>query len=151
MQSKASTVEEYLKLLPEDRIEIITSLRKIILKNLPKGFEECMNYGMIGYVVPLSSYPAGYHCDPKQPLPFMNLASQKNHIAIYHMDLYANQDLMTWFQQEWSKHSKKKLDIGKSCIRFKKAEDIPLALIAELCSKVSPKEWISQYESDFKK
>jgi len=151
MVSKATTVEEYLKELPDDRKEIIISLRKIIKKNLSKDFEECMNYGMIGYVVPFSLYPAGYHCDAKQPLPFMNVASQKNYIAIYHMGLYANAKLMSWFINEWSKHSKKKLDMGKSCIRFKKAEDIPLSLIGELCTKLSAKDWIDLYESAFKK
>lgn len=149
MQSKASSVEDYLKQLPEDRKEIITSLRKTISKNLPKGFEECMNYGMIGYVVPHSLYPAGYHCDPKLPLPFISLASQKNYISVYHMGLYGG-ELLDWFRVEWSKFSTKKLDMGKCCIRFKKAEDVPLQLIGELCTKVSAKQWISYYEAAIK-
>ncbi len=126
-------------------------MRQTILKNLPKGFEEGMGYGMLGYVVPHSRYPAGYHCDPKQPLPFVSLASQKNFIALYHMGLYMMPSLLHWFQEEYSKHSKKKLDMGKSCIRFKKADDIPYDLIGELMKKVSPDEWIACYESKLKK
>jgi len=149
MQSKASSVEEYLKLLPEDRKEIMISLRQVISKNLPKGFEECMSYGMIGYAVPHSLYPAGYHCDPKLPLPFISVASQKNYISVYHMGLYKG-ELLDWFRAEWSKFSKKKLDMGKCCIRFKKAEDVPLKLIGELCTKVGAKQWIGYYEAAIK-
>jgi len=149
MQSKASSVEEYLKLLPEDRKEIMISLRQVISKNLPKGFEECMSYGMIGYAVPHSLYPAGYHCDPKLPLPFISVASQKNYISVYHMGLYKG-ELLDWFRVEWIKFSKKKLDMGKCCIRFKKAEDVPLKLIGELCTKVGAKQWIGYYEAAIK-
>lgn len=145
MPSKATTTEDYLESLPEERKNIITQLRKTILKNLPKGFKETMSSGMLAYVVPHELYPAGYHCDPKQALPFIYLASQKNHIALYHMGLYGGQHL-EWFQKEWKKHSDKKLDMGKSCIRFKKPEDIPLDLIGELCTKITPKEWIAYYE-----
>jgi uncharacterized protein YdhG (YjbR/CyaY superfamily) len=151
MQSKTTTVEAYLAELPEDRREVINRLRKEILKKLPKGFVECINYGMIGYVVPHSLYPAGYHCDPKLPLPFLGLAAQKNAISIYHMGIYMDPDLMNWFTAAHTKASAKKLDMGKSCIRYKKAEDIPYGLIGELVSKMKPKEWIALYESRLKK
>ena len=150
MQSKALTAEEYLDNLPDDRKKIITQLRNTIRKNLPKGFKESMGYGMLCYVVPHSIYPPGYHCDPKLALPFISLASQKNHIAIYHMGLYGGKYL-DWFQKEWKNHSDKKLDMGKSCIRFKKPEDIPLDLIAELCTKMTPEDWIALYEQNIKK
>lgn len=144
MQSKAVTVEEYLAGLPEDRKGIISEMRRIILENIPEGFAEVMSYGMVGYVVPHSIFPAGYHCDPKLPLPFINLASQKNYIALYHMGMYEGR-LLDWFKEEWAKVSKKKLDMGKACIRFKKPEDVPLQLIGELVSKVKPEEWIEYY------
>jgi hypothetical protein len=145
------TVSDYLDNLPEERKDSFISLRKVILSNLPEGFEECINYGMIGYVVPHSIYPAGYHCDTKLPLPFMNIANQKNFIAFYHMGIYGNQDLMNWFVNEFPKYSKAKLDMGKSCIRFKKMDDIPFALIGELVSKMTVKDWIQQYESLYRK
>lgn len=151
MQSTAKTVEEYLGSLPEDRKKAILELRKEILKNLPKGFSEEMSYGMIGYVVPFSLYPNGYHCSPELPLPFMNIASQKNFIAIYHMGIYGDAKLLKWFTEEYAKQSKTKLDMGKSCIRFKKPEQIPFKLIGELSSKISPKKWIEIYESHLKK
>ncbi|MDD1776137.1 MAG: DUF1801 domain-containing protein [Candidatus Methanomethylicus sp.] len=150
MQSKATSPEEYIDSLPDDRKKIISELRKIILKNLPKGFKEGMGYGMLGYVVPHSLYPKGYHSDPKQPLPFISIASQKNHIALYHMGLYGG-EYLDWFQKEWKKHTDKKLDMGKSCIRFKKAEDIPLDLIGELCTKITPQDWIAVYEKNLKR
>jgi hypothetical protein len=145
------TVSDYLDNLPEERKDSFISLRKVILSNLPEGFEECINYGMIGYVVPHSIYLAGYHCDTKLPLPFMNIANQKNFIAFYHMGIYGNQDLMNWFVNEFPKYSKAKLDMGKSCIRFKKMDDIPFALIGELVSKMTVKDWIQQYESLYRK
>ncbi|MFY7943289.1 MAG: DUF1801 domain-containing protein [Crocinitomicaceae bacterium] len=145
------TVSDYLDNLPEERKDSFISLRKVILSNLSEGFEECINYGMIGYVVPHSIYPAGYHCDTKLPLPFMNIANQKNFIAFYHMGIYGNQDLMNWFVNEFPKYSKAKLDMGKSCIRFKKMDDIPFALIGELVSKMTVKDWIQQYESLYRK
>ncbi|HNA18587.1 MAG TPA: DUF1801 domain-containing protein [Chitinophagaceae bacterium] len=151
MQSKATTVEQYVSELPADRQATINALRKVIKKNLPKGFQECMGYGMLGYVVPHSIYPAGYHCNPKDPLPFMGLASQKNSINLYHMGIYAEPKLYKWFTEAHANASPKKLDMGKSCVRYKKAEDIPLKLIGELASKMTPKEWISLYESAFKK
>jgi hypothetical protein len=151
MQSQAKTVPEYIDSLPPERKQIIIDLRKVILKNLPKGFQEEMNYGMIGYVVPHKLYPAGYHCDPKMPLPFLNVASQKNFIAVYHLGIYAQGKLLNWFQDEWRVHSKKKLDMGKSCIRFKKPEDVPLDLIGELATKLTPQQWIEIYERNVKK
>ena len=151
MQSKASTVEEYMDSLPEDRKPAMAELRKVILQNLPKGFSEEMSYGMIGYVVPQTIYPEGYHCDPKLPLPFMNLASQKNFVAIYHMGVYANQKLLDWFTKEYAEQCKTKLDIGKSCLRFKKMDQIPFQLIGELAGKMTPKEWIAIYEKKFKR
>ncbi|WP_445711643.1 DUF1801 domain-containing protein [Flavobacterium sp.] len=151
MTSKASSPEEYIKELPEDRKEAVIKLRNTILKNLPKDFKEAMSYGMIGYVVPHNIYPAGYHCDPKLPLPFMSFASQKNSINFYHMGIYTNKDLYDWFVSEYPKYSKKKLDMGKSCMRFKKPEDIPYDLIGELVSKIEVQDWISIYENAFKK
>ena len=140
------TVSEYLANLPEDRREAFNQLRGAILTNLPEGFEECINYGMIGYVVPHSIYPNGYHCDSKLPLPFMNVASQKNFIAFYHMGIYGDPELMNRFVSEFPKYSKAKLDIGKSCIRFKKMNDIPFELIGELVKKMTVADWINQYE-----
>jgi uncharacterized protein YdhG (YjbR/CyaY superfamily) len=151
MQSKSNTVAEYVKELPADRQQTIEQLRSVIKKNLPKGFKEEMNYGMIGYVIPHSLYPAGYHCKPTDPLPFMNIASQKNFIAVYHMGLYADPILMKWFMTQYPKHSTQKLDMGKSCIRFKKPDQIPFKLIGELTSKMNPAQWIALYEKAFRK
>ena len=151
MQSKATTPEQYLSELPEDRKEAMLKLRNAIKENLPQGFEEVISYGMLGYVVPHSIYPSGYHCDPKLPLPFINLASQKNFIALYHMGIYANKNLESWFVSEYPKHVKTKLDMGKSCIRFKKMDDIPFDFIGELAAKVSLEDWISNYEKAYRK
>lgn len=150
MQSKAKTADEYLLTLPDERAEIIAALRNEIKKNLPKGFEETMQYGMISYVVPHKLYPAGYHANPKDALPFMSIASQKNHIAVYHMAVYEG-PLHDWFVKEWKKFSDKKLDMGKSCIRFRKAEDVPVKLMGALASKLTPKQWIEIYERVIKK
>lgn len=150
MPSKATTVTNYIEALPEDRKVAINELRKMILKNLPKGFTEEMNYGMIGYVVPHSLYPKGYHCDPKLPLPFINIASQKNFIAVYHMGIYLEPKLLKWFTDEYPKHVNAKLDMGKSCIRFKKLDQIPNKLIGELCSKLTVEKWIEVYEKNLK-
>ena len=151
MTSTATSAQEYLDSLPADRRAAVSQLRDTIVNNLPKGFSEGMGYGMLGYAVPHSRYPAGYHCDPKQPLPFVSLASQKNFIALYHMGLTAMPNLLQWFQEEYPKHSKTKLDMGKSCIRFKKPEQIPFALIGELMQKVTPEEWIAVYETAIKR
>lgn len=146
MQSTAETPDEYIAGLPEDRKAAISALRKVINDHLPKGFKETIGYGHMGWVVPHETYPAGYHCDPTQPLAFMGIASQKNHIAVYSMCLYGEVKELDWFRAEWPKHSKKKLNMGKSCIRFTKLEDIPLELIGELASRVTPQQWIEIYE-----
>ena len=149
MQSIANNVEDYLIEIPAERKTAFLKLRETILNNIPDGFIEEMNYGMIGYIVPHSTYPNGYHCNPKLPLPFINLASQKNFIALYHMGIYANPQLLDWFVAEYPKHSTQKLDMGKSCIRFKKMDQIPFDLIAELMQKITVNEWIKCYESNF--
>ena len=150
MQYKANSPEDYINQVPEERQETLKKLRKIIKENLPKGFEEGMQYSFISYYVPHSIYPDGYHCNPKEPLPFMSFASQKNSINLYHSGIYANKDLYDWFVNEYPKHCKRKLDMGKSCIRFKKVEEIPFELIAALCKKVTVEDWISLYESSIK-
>ena len=139
------TPDEYIAGLPDDRREIVAAMRKVINGNLPAGFEECSSYG-IGWVVPHSLYPPGYHCDPKQPLGFMGLASQKNYISLYSMCLYGGNKHLEWFQNEWPKYSEKKLNMGKSCIRFSKPEDVPLELIGKLAARVTPQQWIEIYE-----
>lgn len=151
MQSKATTPEQYVAELPEDRKIAIEKLRKVVLSNLPKGLKEVMIYGMLGYVVPHEIYPNGYHCDSKLPLSFFNIASQKNSINIYHMVLYANKDLHNWFVSEYPKHCKSKLDMGKSCVRFKKLDDIPYQLIGELIRKITVEQYIELYEKLLKK
>jgi uncharacterized protein YdhG (YjbR/CyaY superfamily) len=151
MQSTAKTPNDYIASLPEDRVKAMTELRNVIKKNLPKGFEEIMAYGMIGYVVPLKTYPAGYHCNPKLPLGYMNIASQKNYIALHHLGVYGSDKLLKWFVDEYPKYSKTKLDMGKVCIRFKKMDQIPYKLIGELASKITVEKWIEMYETAFKK
>jgi uncharacterized protein YdhG (YjbR/CyaY superfamily) len=151
MQSKSTSVAAYMQEIPEERQAVMEALRKTIKKHLPKGFQEQMNYGMIGYVVPHALYPSGYHCKPSDPLPFMNIASQKNFIAIYHMGIYADASLLKWFTDEYAKRVKGKLDMGKSCIRFKKPEQVPVDLIGELAAKMSPQQWITLYEKAFRK
>lgn len=151
MTSKATTVDEYINAAPDDRKEALQKLRNVILDNLPEGFQECISYGMIGYVIPHSIYPKGYHCSPELPLPFLSFASQKNSINIYHMGMYANPELYNWFVSEYPKHSSQKLDIGKSCLRIKKPENIPFELIGELVKKISTTDWITLYESAFRK
>jgi hypothetical protein len=151
MQSKATTVEQYLSELPKERQKPMMELRKVIKKNIPKGFKEVMGYGMMGYCVPHSLYPPGYHCNPKDPLPFMGMASQKNFIAVYHMGVYADPKLLKWFTDAHAKASAKKLDMGKSCIRYKKPDDIPYKLIGELAGKITPAEWIAIYEKNMKR
>ena len=151
METTVKTPQEYLQNLPEDRIEPFNKLRQLLLEKLPEGFEEQISYGMLAFVVPFSTYPDGYHCDKNQPLPFISLASQKNFIALYHMGIYANPELLDWFVSEFPKHSKQKLDMGKSCIRFKKMDQIPYDLIAELLTKISVEDWIATYEKLYKK
>lgn len=144
------TVAEYVKSLSEDRKIAVEKLRRICKQALPDA-EECISYGMIGYVVPFSIYPDGYHCDTSLPLPFVAIASQKSHIGLYHMGVYAKLELLNWFQEEFPKHSKRKLDMGKSCIRFKKPDEIPYAFLAEFMSKMSVQDWIKIYETNYKK
>lgn len=151
MKIEATTPEQYIEQLPGERKEAISKLRKVILENLPKGFSEEMSYGMIGYVVPRSIYPDGYHANPELPLPFINIASQKNHIAVYHSGIYAEKNLMDWFVQEYPKHNSKKLDMGKSCLRFKKPDEIPYELIGQLAGKMTVEEWIEIYEKNLKR
>jgi len=144
------TIASYLDALPDDRKAAMKKLRQVIRKNLPKGFKETIQYKMPSYVVPHSRYPDGYHCDPKLPLPFLSMASQKQYIALYHMGLYADPKLLTWFEKQWPKHSSSKLDMGKSCIRFKKVESIPYDLIGELVRKTTVDAWVKLYEKSFK-
>jgi hypothetical protein len=151
MQSKAKTPNEYIQELPEDRKAAIIMLRNELLQNLPAGFVEAMSYGMVGYVVPHSLYPSGYHCKPEEPLPFAGFANQKNFIAFYHMGIYADPNLMNWFIENYPKHTDAKLDMGKSCIRFKHPGKIPFKLFGELISKVSVNDWIATYEAAFRK
>lgn len=150
MQSKSASVNDYLSEIPKERAEHFNKLRDTILKNIQKGFEECMTYGMIGYVVPHKLFPAGYHCDPKLPLGFVSIASQKNFIAMYHMGIYGSPELLDWFVNEYPKHCKTKLDMGKSCIRFKKMDQIPYELIGELMKKMTVKKYVSIYEEAIK-
>ena len=151
MKYEAHSPKDYLDQLPQERREVIEKIRAVILQNLPQGFEEQLSYGMLGYVVPHTLYPAGYHVNPELPLPFINLASQKNFIALYHSGIYADTSLLAWFVAEYPKYCKLKLNMGKSCIRFKNLTDIPYTLIAELCTKMTTKEWITLYEKNVKK
>lgn len=150
MPTQPISFQEYIERLPEDRREAMIRLRAAIRENLPAGFEESIGTTGIGYAVPHSIYPKGYHCDPKQPLPFIGIASQKNFIAVYHMGIYANSELLDWFTAEYPKHSKTKLDMGKSCIRLKKPDQIPFELLAELSGKMTVQEWIETYEHNLK-
>ena len=146
-----TTVNEILTSLPEDRAEHFNKLHDVIMANLPEGFEAAISYGALGYVVPHSIYPAGYHCKPVEPLPFASIASQKNSINFYHMAIYADPELLDWFVTEYPKHSKQKLDMGKSCIRFKKFDQIPYDLIGELMRKITVQHWVEMYEANIKK
>ncbi len=151
MKIEANSPNDYILKLPKDRQEVVSELRKVVLDNLPKGFSEEMSYGMIGYVVPHSIYPDGYHCDPKLPLPFLSIASQKNFVAFYHMGIYSDEKLLDWFVKEYPNHSNYKLDMGKSCIRFKRMNDIPYELIGELVGRISVDNWIQTYETAIKR
>ena len=151
MQTPGTTVAELLNNVPEDRLEAFTKLHEVIAGNLPDGFEAAISYGGLGYVVPHSVYPSGYHCKPSEPLPFAGIASQKHSINLYHMGIYALPELLDWFVTEYPKHSQQKLDMGKSCIRFKKPDEIPYELIGELMRKISVEQWITIYEEKMKK
>lgn len=150
MTSKAATAEQYIKELPPERKDPVSQLRNIVVKNIPKGFKECMSYGMLAYCVPHELYPDGYHCNPKQPLPFACIASQKNFISLYHMGIYAKPEILKWFTDEYPKHSPGRLDMGKGCIRFKNPNHIPYKLIGELMKKITVKDWIDTYEKSYK-
>lgn len=151
MKAEAQSPEEYIEQLSPERRPVFRQIRRLILENLPDGFEEVMSYGMIGYVVPHSVYPAGYHVNPKLPLPFLSIASQKNFIALYHMGIYSDPELLDWFTKEYSRYSDTKLDMGKSCIRFKRMNQIPFVLLGELVKKMTCQQWISLYEKSIKK
>lgn len=147
MLSKATTVNQYIEELPIDRKAAFSTLRNEILKNLPDGYKESLGYGMVQYCVPLSVYPAGYHCNPEMPLGLMSLANQKNFIAVYHMGIFSDEKLLKWFVDTYTKNVTGKLDMGKACIRFKKIDNIPFKLIGELASKLTVEEWIKKYEA----
>ena len=151
MNTTEITFESILAKVPEDRKEAFTKLHQTIVSNLPEGFEPGISYGMLGYVVPHHLYPAGYHCKPSEPLPFVSIASQKNSINFYHMGIYADSTLLNWFVAEYPKHSKQKLDMGKSCVRFKKLDQIPYDLIGALMQKMTAEQWIALYEHNLKK
>ncbi len=151
MQSTETTPDAYILSLPDDRKQAMNTLRDIIKQNLPAGFEETMQYGMISYVVPHSIYPNGYHCKPKDALPFISIGSQKNFIVIHHLGIYGDTALLDWFLQAYAKASTAKLDMGKGCVRFKKMDQIPFALIGELAAKITVQEWIDTYEAAFVK
>jgi hypothetical protein len=150
MKAKGKTVDEILANIPKERAKQFNKLHEVIVKNLPKGFEAAISYGGLGYVVPHSLYPAGYHCKPIEALPFAGIASQKNSINLYHMGIYAEPKLLKWFVTEYQKRCKKKPDMGKSCIRFNKPDEIPYDLIGKLMTKMSVKEWINIYETRFR-
>lgn len=151
MKANGTTVEEILANVPEERKEAFNKLHQVIVANLPEGFAPGVSYGGLGYVVPHTVYPSGYHCKPIEPLPFAGIASQKNSINFYHMGMYAQPELYDWFVNEFPKYSSRKLDIGKSCVRFKKVDDIPFELIGALMQKMSLTDWITLYESNLKK
>lgn len=151
MTIKATTIEEYLEKIPEERKAPMNRLRAVINENIPEGFAEQLNYRMPAWVVPHEVYPPGYHCDKSQPLPFLSIASQKNFIGLYHMGIYADPDLLEWWQTEYPRHAERKLDMGKSCVRFKKIEDIPYELIGELAGKMTARQWIERYEQAIKR
>lgn len=150
MNYDAGTVEEYIHKLPEGRRQVVEQLRSIIKENLPAGFEEQLAYGMLAYVVPLSLYPKGYHAKPGEALPFLSLASQKSHVALYHMGLYNNKALLDWFIRQYENCVPTKLDMGKSCIRFKNMKTIPFDLIGDLCRKMTVEDYVRQYEEALK-
>jgi len=151
MTYDVNSVDEYIEAIPEERRAAFQQLREVIRRNLPEGFEECLSYGAPAFSVPLSIYPAGYHCKPEEPLPFIALASQKHFIGFYHMGIYSRPDLLRWFEEEYSKLGIGKIDMGKSCVRLKKMDKIPYLLIGELCTKITAKEWIAVYEGRLKR
>ncbi len=151
MTISAQSVEDYYNKIPPQHKAAMEGLRRVIRENIPEGFAEALSYGAPGFVVPHSLYPSGYHCKPQEALPFITLMSQKHYIGLYHLGIYADAELLNWFQEEYPKHSPTRLDMGKSCIRFKKMDDIPYALISELASRMSVQQWLSIYEARIKK
>ncbi|MCL4220984.1 MAG: DUF1801 domain-containing protein [Phycisphaerales bacterium] len=149
MQSKATTVDQYLAELPEDRRATMIALRQVFLEKLPEGYVEGMAYGMIGYHVPHSTYPAGYHCDPRQPLPFAGLAAQKNHYSLYLFCIYGSQEFTARFRERWEATGRK-LDMGKGCVRFKRLEDVPLEVVGEAIGSVPVDTFIALYEQNLR-
>jgi hypothetical protein len=145
MKTAAKTVDEYLQSLPEERRAVVNAVRKVIRANLPEGYAECVQYGMIGYVVPHSIYPAGYHCDPRQPLPIAGLAAQKNYFAMHLMAVYGHPETEQWFRKAYLA-SGKKLDMGKACVRFKKVDDLPLEVIGQLIARVPVKAYVARVQ-----
>ncbi len=150
MTITAKNVAEYIEQIPDNQKELFLSILNIIRKNIPQGFEECINYKMPSWVVPHSLYGSGYHCDPKLPLPFLAVGIQKNSVNLYHMGIYADTELYNWFINEYDNLDLKKLDIGKSCMRFKKIEEFPKNLVGDLIQKTNPTDWINIYEKAFK-
>ena len=151
MYSNASSVQQYLEELPADRQPVMKALFEAMKAAFPPGFEATVGYGMIGFTVPHRIYPAGYHCNPKDPLPFAGLASQKNHISFYHMGVYADPALLEWFQKAYAERVPGKLNMGKSCVRFSNPAKVPIDLLAELCSKMTVNDWIALYEKQLKR
>ena len=151
MKIEANSVDEYMEAIPEERKDAMMRLRAVIVENLPPGFAETMQNNLPSFVVPRETYPPGYHTSPETPLPFISIASQKNFVAVYHMGVYSDPDTLEWFKEQYPKHSKRKLDMGKSCIRFKNLEHIPYDLIGELASKMSVADWIESYERSIKR
>jgi len=141
----------YIEQVDEKWRDSFAKLADIVATNIPDGFEQTMTFDMISYVVPLSSYPKGYHVTPNTPLPFISLAAQKRHIAVYHMGIYADNALLSWFQEEYAKRVPTKLNMGKSCIRFTSTKNIPYDLIGELVSKMTPVQWVTRYEGELNK
>ena len=151
MSEQITTIANYLTALTPERREAMEQLRQTILQALPKGFAECMSYGMIGYVVPHTIYPKGYHCNTKLPLPFINIGSKKNGLVMHHLGLYGMPSLCNWFVAEYAKQPNTKLDMGKGCVRFKNSKAIPFALIAELAGKITVAAYIAHVESTYSK
>jgi hypothetical protein len=146
MSDSGNPVDEYLASLPEDRSAALQAVRQTILANLSEGYEEGIQYGMIGYYVPHSVYPAGYHCNPKQPLGFAALGSQKNYMTLHLVCVYSDSELSEWFKDAYQQTGKK-LDMGKGCLRFKKLDDLPLEVIGELIRRMPADKWIQINEA----
>jgi len=151
MNYQAGSVVEYIESLPEDRIEAFQRLRETVKENLPRGFVESLSYGIPGFVIPHSLYPAGYHCKPEEPLPFISIGNQKHFIGFYHMGIYVFPDIAAWFEKEYLALDLGKPDMGKSCIRLKKMDRIPYSLLGQLCRKITAEDWIAAYEKEIRR